>query len=186
MEITLASNSPRRLKYLAEWGFKFKPVKPAIEEVSFVGDPLRTVMTNAYLKAFSAIGCESSVVLGIDTVVFFAHEILGKPLSESKNVKMIEALSGHTHFVFSGIAVLYGGHFLIDSVKTAVSFRQISKGEIEQYVATGEGLDKAGGYAIQGLASSFVESVEGPLDNVIGVPVLAIRQLIDKILKLEI
>jgi septum formation protein len=186
MKILLASNSPRRLEYLKGWGFEFESLKRPVEEVLVECNPVKTVMSNAYLKAFSLSSFYDSPVLGMDTVVFFDNKILGKPKNNAENKKMLEALSGNTHYVFTGIAIMYRGNFLIDYVKTAVTFRKLNSSEIETYVATHEGLDKAGGYAIQELASSFVVLVEGLLDNVIGVPVFAIRELLDKILELNI
>lgn len=186
MKILLASNSPRRLEYLKGWGFEFESVKRRVEEVLIECNPVKTVMSNAYLKVFSLSSFYDSLVLGMDTVVFFDNKILGKPENYSENKKMLEALSGNTHYVFTGIAMMYRGNFLVDYVKTAVTFRKLDSNEIEDYVATREGLDKAGGYAIQELASSFVILVEGLLDNVIGVPVFAIRGLLDKMLESNI
>jgi septum formation protein len=182
MKVVLASTSPRRLEFFERWGFDFEPVRPFAKEVLFEGEPLKTILFNAYLKALSTRLYNENIVVGMDTIVSFEKKILGKPKDEHHNAKMLEELSGKSHFVLTGIAALYKGTFFIDSVQTKVTFRKLSSEEISTYVLSGEGLDKAGGYAVQGLASSFITLIDGSLDNVIGIPIFAIRELLDKII----
>lgn len=184
MKVILASSSARRIEYLSGWGFDFKVEKASIREVKFNGDPIKTVILNAYSKAyFVAQKYRDDIVVGMDTEVVLGKRILGKPSSFEKNVKMLKMLSGKTHRVITGICAIKSTMFVLDYIETKVSFRKLSIEELERYCKTREGLDKTGGYAIQGLASDFVIGVEGLMDNVIGIPVVRLRKVLNKILE---
>ncbi len=186
MKIYLASSSLRRIEYLKNWGFDFEVIKSNVEEKILDNNPIGTVLTNAYLKAANVYRkYKNQVVVGMDTVVEIDNVILGKPGNEQDNVKMLMRLSNKEHRVITGICVINENTIGLDYVETAVSFRKILLKEAEIYAKTGEGLDKAGGYAIQGLASDFVISVNGLLDNVIGVPVVSLRNLLYKIIEIS-
>lgn len=179
MKFILASSSPRRIEYLSKWGFLFESYKAEINEIVIEGKPIETALRNAIAKATSVAKLkESYTVVGIDTVVAINGKILGKPRNENENFNMIKLLSGKEHAVITGICVVKRNIFALDYVETFVKFRKLNKEEIMQYVKTHEGIDKAGGYAIQNLASDFVVEVKGILDNVIGIPTFNIKKLL--------
>lgn len=186
MKIYLASSSLRRIEYLKNWGFDFEVARSKVEEKILDNNPVGTVLTNAYLKAIKVYKkYKNQVIVGMDTVVEINNIILGKPANKQDNVKMLMKLSDKEHRVITGICVINESVIGLDYVETAVSFRKILIKEAKMYAETGEGLDKAGGYAIQGLASDFVIDVKGLLDNVIGVPVVSLRNLLYKIIEIS-
>lgn len=179
--LILASASPRRIEMLKKWGFKFKSVKAIFREKTFPS-PEKTALYNAYGKAFSVAKThKQEVVIGADTIVVIENKILGKPEDKKELNAMLNLLSGKTHYVITGLAVIKGENFATDLCKTEVGFRELSKREIEEYIESREGEDKAGGYAVQGIGASFINKINGPLDNVIGLPVNTLRELIKKI-----
>ena len=112
------------------------------------------------------------IVLGADTVVECDGEILEKPVDEADARRMLSALSGRDHVVFTAFAIAHGGSVIeSDTIESRVFFRLLSEVEIREYIATGEPFDKAGAYGIQGIGGSFISEVEGPRDNVMGLPV---------------
>ena len=173
--ICLASSSPRRQQILKDLGLDFVvsyPVK--FKEKLFGLDPEELVCHNALGKAKEvAEKYKDSVIIGCDTIVTYNNEILGKPLTPDNAHVMLMKLSGKCHSVFSGLAVIdtqrdkeLGGHD-----KTEVKFRNLSEEEINDYVASGDPLDKAGAYGIQERGGAFVESIEGSFSNVVGLPI---------------
>jgi len=186
MKFVLASTSPRRIEILKKWNFKFKSVSPQYNEQIVQGNPVKTALLNAYGKAKS-IQKEyyDNVVLGLDTLVEIEGEILGKPDNKNHHKSILKKLSGKTHIVTTGVSILYKEVFLIDYVVTYVTFRKIFNTEIEDYIHSNEGLDKAGSYAAQGIGSSFIEKIDGPLDNILGIPVFAIREGLYKIYRVR-
>ena len=119
-----------------------------------------------------AVDCESGdVVLAADTTVCLGDIVLGKPVNEADAVRMLRLLSGRQHFVYTGICLLYGHSCVVDLAATDVSFTQLTEEEISEYTRSGEPADKAGAYAIQGLASKFVLSITGSYANVVGLPI---------------
>ncbi len=119
-----------------------------------------------------AILCDAEdVVLGADTIVCIGSEVLGKPSDERDAIRMLRLLSGREHWVHTGICLRWKDREISDVSSTRVSFAELTDGEIEEYVASGESKDKAGAYAIQGLASKFVMSINGCYQNVVGLPV---------------
>ena len=181
MKFILASTSPRRIDILKKWGFDFVAEPSFYKEEKFFCDAKRTAMANAYNKAFSVYKKHTDrTVVGADTVVAIDSKILGKPEDNDKLREMLKLLSGRTHRVITAIAVIKKEKIAVDFAETEVQFRKLTNSEIEAYIATNEGIDKAGGYAIQGIASSFIERTDGPLDNVIGMPVALLRKLLKK------
>jgi septum formation protein len=186
MKLILASTSPRRIEIFKKWNFDFEYKSPSYNETSDSGDPIKTVLLNAYGKAKSIQkDYFYDTIIGLDTVVEFQGKIIGKPLSKKHNRIILKKLSNKTHTVITGIAILYREAFIIDYAITYVSFREILKSEIEDYVSSNEGNDKAGGYAAQGIGSSFIKNIDGPLDNVIGMPIFAIKEGLYKINRLK-
>ncbi len=181
MKLILASKSPRRIEYLKMWGFSFESVNASFDE-RILNDPINTVIYNSFGKASKVLNnYKNSIVIGLDTVVSLENKIIGKPKDKEDLRTMLKLLSNKTHLVTTGMAVIQNKKFAVATCKTTVTFRNLSDKEIDQYVKTGEGLDKAGGYAIQGIASDFIVKVEGLIDNVIGIPVFTLRKLLEEI-----
>ncbi len=187
MNIYLASTSPRRRDLLRRLGLRFQVMTPsASEEPDAVGlkagsTPARYAVACARAKALSvAERTGAGLVIGVDTVVVCGKQILGKPRSRAEARKMLNMLSGRTHSVISGVAVVRMPErsVLTASETTAVSFRKLGKAEIEEYIAGPEPYDKAGAYGIQERAGIFVSRVSGCLLNVIGLPVPLLLELL--------
>ena len=170
--LILASHSPRRREILAQAGIPFV-VKPAgvMEELLPGEDAGSHVRRLARLKAEAVRGGPEDVVLGADTVVVVDEEILGKPADGAQAAQMLRRLSGREHLVVTGICLKAPSARVVDAESTRVRLVRLSEQEIQGYVASGEPLDKAGAYAIQGLASKFIDRVEGCYFNVVGLPV---------------
>jgi septum formation protein len=176
--IVLASASPRRRELLTQAGVKFRIVVPDICERRLPGeDPETLVKRLARQKAWSVAekvgNSPRTLVLGSDTVVALDGEIFGKPRDPEHAVELLGQLVGHTHRVISGIAVVDSAGFAVQeaAVTTRVTMRGASRAEIRAYVATGEPLDKAGAYAIQGRGGRLVTGLEGSWSCVVGLPV---------------
>ena len=172
--IVLASASPRRSQLMQEIGLKFDVMPSQVAEGDISAScPEELVMRLAHAKAADVAGrIKSGIVIGADTVVVAGGQILGKPVDLDDAAKMLRALSGREHQVYSGVAVIdaESGRSLIDYEATAVKFRQLSEAAIQRYVATGEPMDKAGAYAIQGLGSLLVTGICGDYNCVVGLP----------------
>ncbi|MDO7786260.1 Maf family protein [Desulforamulus aquiferis] len=173
--IILASASPRRQELLANLGIDFvirvSEVDETLEEHI---SPAQQVERLAERKAAAvAVDIQDGLVIGADTLVFNAGQVLGKPINREDAVKMIETLQGKSHEVFTGIAVIDAatGQAVVTHQATAVRFKSMTREQIERYVNTGEPMDKAGGYAVQGKASVFIDSIRGCYYNVVGLPV---------------
>jgi septum formation protein len=172
--LILASASPRRRELLAQLAIPFTVIPTNIDERAWPGEmPWAYTRRVAYAKAqHVARQYPTTVVLGADSVVVLAQQILGKPRDMDDARQMLIRLSGREHTVLTSLAVLHHArHFVcLDAVRTLVRFRPLSPSAIEHYIATGEPMDKAGAYAIQGAATAFVESREGCYTNVVGLP----------------
>ena len=186
MKLILASSSPRRAEILRNAGIEFE-VRPARIEESSVPDesPEAMVARLAEQKAVSVARefgpvCETSLVLGADTVVVLDHLILGKPSDAEKARSMLRALSGRAHRVLTGICLVRipdgTRRTAVDS--TTVTFAPLTDQEIEDYVRRGEPFDKAGGYAIQGGAGRYITHIEGCYFNVVGLPLARLYALL--------
>lgn len=178
MQFVLASESARRVDLLRMVGYDFVPRKSGFPEVS-LDDPAETVVANARGKAFAVADDPAgppagTVVLAADTVVYVpeSREILGQAKGEGDVRRMLGLLEGREHQVYSGVAVVGGEKdgVSVRSVATRVRMRPLSEPELLAYARLGEGVGKAGGYAIQGTAALFVEGIEGDYTNVVGLP----------------
>ncbi len=177
--LVLASSSPRRAMLLREGGYVFETIKASVSEELTEGispeigiKELALRKAEAGLSHWLELGGDSlDVVLGADTMVVLDSCILGKPASPAEAEETLQRLSGRTHVVLTGLALISGsGKITTDVVETIVQFRELSADEVKAYVASGEPMDKAGAYGIQGEAGKFVTSIQGSLTNVIGLP----------------
>jgi septum formation protein len=178
VNLVLASASPRRRELLAGLGLQFT-VRPAdVDETPRDGEePGAYVLRLAREKA-AAVARDQELVLAADTTVVIDGEILGKPSDEEDARRMLRRLSGREHEVLTGLALCEAGGRDASSVeRSRVRMAALSEDEIAWYAATGEPLDKAGAYAIQGLGSLFVEAVAGNYSNVVGLPIPAVYRL---------
>lgn len=169
--LRLASGSPRRAAVLRQLGIPFEVLAPDIDETPHPGEP-PDELAERLARGKAAAGAAPGVLsFGFDTVVAHGGQTLGKPRSPEEAVEMVLRLSGDEHVVFSGIAAASEGvvHSAIEA--TRVRFREVGRTEAEAYVATGEPLDKAGAYGIQGAGASLVEWIEGDFFNVMGFPI---------------
>lgn len=170
--LVLASQSPRRAEILRNAGIPFVVRVAPVDETPLDGEkPEHYVQRLAEAKTRAVPANDSEIVLGADTTVVVHGQILGKPADAADARRMLELLAGRSHEVMTGIAIRRGEDVTSDCAVTAVWFSPMSHREIDDYVASGEPMDKAGAYAIQGLASRFIEKVEGCYFNVVGLPV---------------
>jgi len=170
--LVLASQSPRRAEILRNAGIPFTIRSVEIDESPVEAErPGPYVRRLAEAKARAVHAASDEIVLAADTTVAAAGELLGKPADSADARRMLALLSGRRHEVLTGVCLRQGERILCDHAATAVWFAPLSSAEIEDYVASGEPMDKAGAYAIQGLASKFVERIEGCYFNVMGLPV---------------
>jgi septum formation protein len=185
--LVLASRSPRRAELLSAAGIDFEVrVFPEVDETPGAGleDPLAIVRDLAERKVRSALlHAPHEQLLAADTLVFLDQRILGKPDDAAEAAAMLGALSGRSHIVATGVALAGPGgrgrkRVLSNAASTHVRFRELEASEIQAYVATGEPLDKAGAYALQGGARRFVSGLDGAEDNVIGLPIELVRGLL--------
>lgn len=188
MKLVLASSSPRRKELLAKISPEFKTAPPpeeAEEPISGGGAsaaPEEFAKRNALLKAMAVARTEDgdSIIIGADTIVVSEGRIMGKPAGAEEAARMLRALSGKTHEVITGIAVTNNatGRTISSFERTEVEFKELSDREIDEYVASGEPIGKAGAYAIQGLASRFIPGIRGCFFNVVGLPVFRLNSMI--------
>jgi septum formation protein len=178
--LVLASGSPRRRELLERLGLSFE-VQPADVDESprYDEDPRTYVLRLAREKAERvAMGRRAVVVLAADTAVVLGEEILGKPGDEHEAEAMLSRLSGRHHRVLTGVAVAGAAGLNAVAVETRVRLRALSAEEIRWYVRTGEPLDKAGAYGIQGIGGAFVREIEGSASNVVGLPLAETLELL--------
>jgi septum formation protein len=177
--LVLASQSPRRSEILRQAGIEFNVRIADVDESVIAGEtPEEYVQRLAVEKASAITAADDEVVLGADTTVVIDGEILAKPVDAADARRMLTLLSGRRHDVLTGICLRRGAQIVRDCAATGVVFAPLSQKEIEDYVASGEPMDKAGAYAIQGLACKFVERIEGDYFNVMGLPIsLVFRHL---------
>ncbi len=172
MVLVLASQSPRRAEILRQAGIPFTVRSAAVDETPIEGElPEDYVRRLAEWKAMAIEASAAEIVLGADTTVVIDGQMLGKPADAADARRMIELLAGRRHEVLTGICLRRGDRKVCDWAATQVWFAAMSEAEIDAYAASGEPLDKAGGYAIQGLASKYVERINGCYFNVVGLPV---------------
>lgn len=180
--LILASQSPRRRELLERAGIPFLVRVADIDESVQAGElPQQYVRRLAVGKALAVPRAAEDCVLGADTVVVLGSEILGKPTDEADAVRMLTALADRSHEVITGICLRYRQELFIDAAVTQVHFGPMSAGEIAAYVSTGEPLDKAGAYGIQGIASRYISGIEGCHFNVVGLPVSLVSRYLRRL-----
>jgi septum formation protein len=180
MQLILASGSPRRAELLTAAGFTFEAQPQQVDERVRSGeDPAEYVLRIALDKA-ARVECRESgvVVLAADTTVVIDGRVLGKPADDRAATDMLKRLSGRTHDVLTAVVVRGNGRQLTDIERTRVRFLPLTDEEIAWYVASGEPRDKAGAYAIQGLAARFVDRIDGSCSNVVGLPIATVYRLL--------
>ena len=170
--LVLASQSPRRKEILNAAGLEFIVRVPSVPEERERGETAEAyVQRLARAKALDVDLHPGEIILGADTTVVLGEHVLEKPRDASDAARMLEILSGRKHQVVTGICLRDASHLVVDRAITDVSFAALSAGEIRDYVSSGEPMDKAGAYAIQGRASKFIECIEGCYFNVVGLPI---------------
>ncbi|HIV17262.1 MAG TPA: septum formation inhibitor Maf [Candidatus Alectryocaccobium stercorigallinarum] len=185
--IILASGSPRRRELLAQIGIKTEVIPSWADENTDIADPEKRVEELARRKCVDvARDLPSGIFLGADTVVSIDGVILGKPADTEEAKEMLRKLSGKTHQVYTGVALMQkaAGDVIrkaVFSEKTDVTVAELDEYDIEEYVATGEPMDKAGAYGIQGSFAKFVKRIDGEYSNVVGLPLAAVYARLKKV-----
>ena len=179
--IILASQSPRRQELL---GLMKIPYTVRVADIDETMDPdeapFDEVARISRRKALAIEHGDDDLVIAADTIVVCDGRVLGKPHSEIEAKQMLRSLSGRTHQVMTGVTVLRSGKLHSHTEVTDVRFRSLTDGQIDAYVATGEPMDKAGAYGIQGGAALFVEGISGDYYNVVGLPVCRLQQMLER------
>ena len=181
MRLILASASPRRTDLLREAGYVFE-VEPAdVDEAELAGEPPAAYVVRVAAMKARAIAARhpDEAILAADTTVVIDGAMLAKPADDADAARMLGLLSGRTHDVLTGVVLVRTGRESSAVVGTRVRFRPLTAAEIDWYVASGEPRDKAGAYGVQGLAARFVASVDGSYSNVVGLPIGAVRALLE-------
>jgi septum formation protein len=183
MRLVLASGSPRRADLLRAAGIPFDIVRVDVDEHFQPGEkPADAVRRLAEAKALAAAATHpDAVVLGADTTVVVSGEALAKPADSADASRMLRLLSGRSHDVLTGVCVCGRARRLVRVETTRVLMARLSDAEIAWYISTGEPFDKAGAYAVQGLASRFVERIDGSYSNVVGLPVSSVCALLKEL-----
>ena len=183
MDIILASASPRRQELLQRMGLDFIiRTAPHDETMNLFSTPSDEVARVSRLKAQAVYPLchEDDIIVAADTIVVCDGRIMGKPRSENDAFSMLRRLSGREHHVMTGLTVAQGDNTETVTVTTTLRFRPLSDTEIRNYIATGEPMDKAGAYGIQGIASMFVVGLDGDYYNVMGLPVCTLTLMLRK------
>jgi len=173
--LILASGSPRRRELLAVLGRPFAVVVPEIGETPLPGEKPRAFAERMAEEKAAAVEGDGTIVAA-DTIVVLEGGILGKPVDAADAREMLRALSGRSHEVVTGVCVKGRNRTTVFSVATEVVFRTLEEAEIEAYVATGEPMDKAGAYAVQGGAAHMVRAINGSYTNVVGLPICELHE----------
>ena len=187
-KIILASASPRRRELLTKIGLDFEVVVSETEEKITSTEPAKVVEELSAQKAetvWEKLAQDNCIVLGADTVVACDGKILGKPVDTENAVEMLRMLQGRGHEVYTGVTILYGENgekkALTFHEKTIVHFCPMTKTQIREYAATGDPMDKAGSYGIQGFCARYIRGIEGDYNNVVGLPVGRVYQELSKL-----
>jgi septum formation protein len=179
--LILASASPRRARILESLGLTFEVRPPGVDESIHGGEsPEAAVRRLARRKAAAVFRHPADCVIAADTVVVLRSRVLGKPESPAQARRMLRDLSGRTHTVVTGVAVAWGGKMATAVDRTEVRFRKMSESEIASYVKSGEPLDKAGAYHVEGGGAAFIEWIKGSPSNVAGLSVTTARRLLTR------
>ena len=184
-KLILASSSPRRAEILTRERVRFQiKIPDSYNEKNIFSDPVIHVLEVSRRKAQSvADEVGDGIILGADTIVVLDGEIFGKPKSKDDALFFLKKLSGKMHQVYTGITLINKstGKMISDYDLTKVKFNQLDERKILNYISTGESMDKAGAYGIQGMGSFLVDHIEGSLDNVIGLPVEKLQEMLSQI-----
>ena len=187
-KLILASNSPRRRELLEQIGVEFEVIPSNAEEKVTKQEPSEVVEELSRQKAEDiAASVEDGIVLGADTVVCQDGQIMGKPKDEADAKQMLQKLQGEEHSVYTGVTILVKENGAVQHVQTfsqetKVYVYEMTDEEIDRYIATGEPMDKAGAYGIQGRFAAYVDGIEGDYNNVVGLPVSAVWQELKELL----
>lgn len=183
LRVILASQSPRRRQLLTMIGIAHTVVPPDIDETYPAGEqPAAHAERLAREKAAAiALRCPDTVVIGADTIVVIDSRVLGKPRDIEDAARMLRELSGRTHVVHTGVAVSRGGRMVSDVASVAVTFRALTHADITAYVATGEPMDKAGAYGVQGYGSTIVDHIDGDYFAVMGLALNTLVRLLQRV-----
>lgn len=180
MEIVLASASPRRRELLGHLGLPFIVHAANVDER--VAEPMAPAALVEHLASIKAAAVVPTypehLIIGADTIVVVDGEILGKPVDRAHAIAMLQRLQGREHQVLTGVALRQGARSSVTHEQTTVRFRSLSAGEIERYVDSGDPMDKAGAYGIQGRAGAMIEGIQGDYFNVVGLPLCRLVQLL--------
>ncbi|MBR2743084.1 MAG: septum formation inhibitor Maf [Clostridia bacterium] len=186
MKLILASASPRRKAIFTDLGLDFEIVPSNADENTSEREPSRAVMALSRQKAENVFSRTGKTVVSADTIVVLDGQIMGKPKDEADARRMLRALSGRAHEVYTGICVKNAEKTVSRACRTTVRFRELSDTEIERYVRTGEPLDKAGAYGISGLGALLISGVEGDFWNVVGFPIATFGEVMREEFGMEI
>lgn len=186
MAIILASKSPRRRELLSQMGLTDFLIIPAAGEEN--ADPSLTppqlaeaLALHKAREVYRNHAAPGDLVIGADTIVVLDNHVLGKPRDAGHALEMLTALSGRAHHVCTGVAVLRDGAELVDHEDTEVHFRTLTRQEMLRYIATGEPMDKAGAYGIQGRGALFIPRIHGDYSNVVGLPLCRLGQMLEQL-----
>ena len=184
MRLVLASASPRRAELLRAAGFEFDVVVADVDESIRAGESPQTYVRRLAAEKSAAVLSplrRDAIILGADTAVVVDGDILGKPRDDEDAAAMLARLSGRRHQVMTGVSLRWGAYEVGRVEITDVDFVRLTDADVDWYVKSGEGRDKAGAYAIQGLASRFIPRIEGSYSNVVGLPIACVVELITEI-----
>ena len=178
MNLILASKSPRRQELLGLFGLSFTVRAADVDETMDPCMPPAQAVGEVSARKALAIPNDQALILAADTIVVCDGQILGKPCNEADAVRMLNLLSGRDHQVITGVTLRRGTRLVTQAETTHVWFRDLSQAEIAAYIATGEPMDKAGAYGIQGRASAFIPRIDGDYFNVMGLPLCRLDQML--------
>lgn len=187
-QLVLGSTSPRRASLLAAAGFHFRLDDPVVDETPLPSEEPEPYVIRLASEKARAVARRNpgNLVLAADTTVVIDGRILGKPADGAEAAEMLQLLSGRAHRVLTGVAVISEGQEMAELASTEVRFLPLSPSEIAWYVRTGEPFGKAGGYAIQGLGSRFIERIDGSYTNVVGLPVSLVCGMLKRLGQYEL
>lgn len=184
-DIVLASSSPRRAELLKQAGLEFEIMVSEVDETPAPGLAPDELVRELALRKANAVATmlDKGLVIGADTVVVKAGRILGKPSGPQEAAEMLRLLQGGGHEVYTGVALVdvFSQETVVEHEMTRVFFNPLTEGEISRYVATGEPMDKAGAYGVQGLAALFINRLEGCYTNVVGLPLARLAIMLKQI-----
>ena len=182
MDMILASQSPRRKELLGQMGLRgFKVTSPEVDETVDEHLPPAQVVEELSRRKAMAVARHADgddLIIAADTVVALEGAVLGKPADQREAFAMLTALSGNRHYVYTGLTVIRGDRVVTQHECTTVTFRDLEPEEISHYIATGEPMDKAGAYGIQGLGAMLVSGIEGDYFNVVGLPIFRLSRIL--------